>query len=283
MKSYDDIHGDGGSNVVAQVVAHQQAIAQALSGVRHLVAIASGKGGVGKSTLTMALARALRRDGSRVAIFDGDLNGPCQARLAGLEAAPWIPGDGGLALPRSGDGIGVLSCGSVLPAAEPLELDSVAVGSEHTWRASREFALLGQLLASVDWGQLDVLLFDLPPGVERTVHFADFLGPGAAFVLVTLPSELSRGVVARSIAALADGGHPLLGYLENMAGYHCRQCGEVRPLFPASGSEQSAAELPLPCLGKVPFDPELAAENFEPTPEVAAAARRILRALEDSR
>ena len=96
----------------------------------------------------------------------------------------------------------------------------------------------------------------LRPGTERTIQYAqalDALPRKPAFVLVTIPSDLSRGVVARSVAALAEGGSRVLGYVENMAGYYCRDCGAVRPLFPASPTE-----LGLPCLGRIPFDPALA-------------------------
>ena len=284
MKTYSDIRGDGGSDLVGQVAAQERAIRQALARVRHLVAIGSGKGGGGKSTVTMALARALAAEGRAVAILDGDFNGPCQARLAGLEAAPWIPTTQGLAMPRTADGIGVVSFGSLLPEARPLELDSVAQGVERIWRATREFALLGQLVASIDWGRLDFLLFDLPPGAERTAQFAQFLGAETAFVLVTIPSEISRGVVARSISALERTTNPVLGYIENMAGYLCPACGEVRPLFPASGDGLS-----IPHLGAIPFDPELAAlcDRGRPYPRdlaaaraVAEAAARIVRSLE---
>jgi ATP-binding protein involved in chromosome partitioning len=260
LKTYHDIVGDGGSNVVAQVESQQQVIRQALAGVGHLVAIGSGKGGVGKSTVTMALARALRRLGHSVAVFDGDLNGPCQAQLAGLEVCPWIPTEQGLQMPYSSEGIGVVSMGSLLPTARPMGFDSVATGEEQTWRGTREFAMLAQLLGAVHWGQLDFLLFDLPPGPERTRQFAQFLSTHAAtaFVLVTIPSDLSRGVVARSIAALEESGGNLLGYVENMVGYYCRECGTVRPLFPPS-------DIPLPIerLGAIPFDPHLAASDPE--------------------
>ena len=283
MKTYRDIVGDGGSNVVAQVEALEGAIARALSGVRHRLAVGSGKGGVGKSTLTAALGRALRRQGKAVAILDADFNGPCQARLAGLDAAPWIPDESGLALPRSAEGIGIASLGSLLPEARPMEMASVAVGGEHTWRATREFALLAQLLAGVDWGELDVLLFDLPPGAERTRQFAQFLGEGTAFVLVTLPSDLAQSVVARSISALSGSSHRLLGYVENMAGYYCVDCGEVKPLFP-----RPEAELAIPRLGSIPFDPALAtlgsedagADDRETHRAIDAVARRILEDLE---
>lgn len=301
MKGYADIVGDGGSGIVAQVEGHRREIAGALAGVRHLVVVASGKGGVGKSTLTMGLAQALRRRGTAVAILDADFNGPSQARLGGLEETPWLPGARGLALPRRADGLGIVSFGSVLAEAAPLEFPSAAKGDGHTWRSIREFTVLGQLLAAVEWGELDVLLLDLPPGAERTVHYAGFLGdvaaatdpdargplagrprrPPAAFVLVTIPSDLSRGVVARSITALRAAGGRLLGYVENMAGYACRGCGEVRPLFPAAAS---AATLDARRLGAVPFDPELAAfcdRGWPPAELAAAVDSAALRAIDE--
>jgi Mrp family chromosome partitioning ATPase len=340
VKTYHDIAGDGGSDVLGQVAARQRAVLDALAGVRRILAVGSGKGGVGKSTVTLALARAFRRRGLRIAILDADLNGPSQARMAGLEGAPLIPvglpvetlgtrrldapvdrvlagaGTARLALPRRPDGIGVVSLGSLLAAGRPLAFDTVSRGEQQTWRATRELALLLQLLSSVRWGELDLLLVDLPPGAERTVQYAELLAPlsrggpadaaeeagdagelraplsrggsagkaeeagdagelraplsrggpadgaaeGAAaaaerlaFVMVTVPSDVSRGVVARALAALAETPAALLGYVENMAGYLCRDCGEVRPLFP-----QPTVALDAPCLGRIPFDPALA-------------------------
>jgi len=262
VKGYHDIAGDGGSRILEQVAEQRTRISDGLAGVRHLVAVGSGKGGVGKSTLTLHLAGALRARGLRVAILDADFNGPSQARMAGVQGALLVPGSHKVALPRTGNGIGVFSMGSLIPESEALEFESAAHGESHTWRATKEFSLLGEILGSCDWGTLDVLLFDLPPGAERTVQYADFLGPRTSFLLVTIPSEVSRGVVARSVAALSKGpfggaqGRPnrLLGYVENMSGYYCRDCNAIKPLFVSS----KAADLEIPCLGTVPFDPELA-------------------------
>ena len=254
MKGYHDIVGDGGSRIIEQVVEQRARITDGLAGVRHLVAVGSGKGGVGKSTLTLQLAAALRARGLRIAILDADFNGPSQARMAGVQNAVLVPGSHKVTLPRTTNGIAVFSMGSLIPESASLEFESAAQGDSHTWRATREFALLGEILRSVEWGTLDMLLFDLPPGAERTVQFADFLGPRTSFLLVTIPSEVSRGVVARSVAALSKGPNRVLGYVENMSGYYCRDCNEIKPLFDAP--EQSGLE--IPCLGTVPFDPELA-------------------------
>src|SRR5215211_2895967 len=167
MKRYHDIVGDGGSRVLEQVVEQRARITDGLAGVRHLVAVGSGKGGVGKSTLTLQLATALSGRGLRIGILDADFNGPSQARMAGVQEAVFVPGSHKVALPRSRNGVGIFSMGSVIPESEALDFESAAVGESHTWRATREFALLSEILRAFDWGTLDLLMFDLPPGAER--------------------------------------------------------------------------------------------------------------------
>src|SRR4051794_2609759 len=288
MKGYYDITGDGGSRVLEQVAEQRTRIAEALAGVRHRVAVGSGKGGVGKSTLTLQLASALRARGLRIGILDADFNGPSQARMAGVQGAVFVPppspegsasagGGHKVTLPRTRSGIAVFSMGSLIPESQALDFESVASGESHTWRATREFALLGEILASFDWGALDVLMFDLPPGAERTVQYADFLGPRTSFLLVTIPSEVARGVVARSIAALSNGPNPLLGYVENMSGYYCRDCNAIKPLF----TSPESSRLEIPCLGSVPFDPELARHCDEGIPFANLRETPVGRALEE--
>ena len=317
MKRYHDISGDGGSRILEQVAEQRTRITDGLAGLRHLVAVGSGKGGVGKSTLTLHLAGALRARGLRIAILDADFNGPSQARMAGVQRALFVPGSHKVALPRTETGIAVFSMGSLIPESEALDFESAARGESYTWRATREFALLGEILGSFDWGTLDLLIVDLPPGSERTVQYADFLGPRTSFVLVTIPSEVSRGVVARSVAALSKGPNRLLGYVENMSGYYCRDCDAIKPLFvsgrgasprppplraysrgphdprsvraePAPGAPDPSG-LEIPCLGTVPFDPELARHcdlgiPFPGLPEtpVGRALEQIAQRLLDS-
>jgi ATP-binding protein involved in chromosome partitioning len=293
VKHYHDIAGDGGSRILEQVAEQRGRITDGLAGVRHLVAVGSGKGGVGKSTLTWHLAGALRARGLRVAILDADFNGPSQARMAGVQAAVFVPpplptgpgaagGSDKVALPRTASGIGVFSMGSLIPESAALEFESAAQGESHTWRATREFALLGEILGSFDWRALDLLMFDLPPGAERTVQYADFLGPRTSFVLVTIPSEVSRGVVARSVAALAKGPNRLLGYVQNMSGYYCRDCNGVKPLFDSPAPfDSQPVDLGIPCLGTVPFDPELARHCDLGIPLPAGGSTPVTLALEE--
>jgi len=181
-----------------------------------------------------------------------------------------------MALPRTVNGISVFSMGSLIPESKALEFESTAHGDSHTWRATKEFALLGEILGSCEWGTLDLLMFDLPPGADRTVQYADFLGPRTSFVLVTIPSEVSRGVVARSVAALSKGPNRVLGYVENMSGYYCRECDAIKPLF--ASPESSALE--IPCLGTVPFDPELARHCDRGIPLAELPDTPVGRALE---
>jgi len=290
MKGYYDIQGDGGSGILQQVLEKQSRIAESLSGVRHVVAVGSGKGGVGKSTLTLQIAAALNVKGRDVAILDADFNGPSQARLAGVRDTVLVPGDGRVPLPRTRSGIGVFSMGSMVPEDQAVDFESVSRGESHTWRATREFSFLGDVLTSFDWGRLDLLLVDLPPGAERTLQYAEFLGPGTSFLLVTIPSDLARGVVARSVAALKKTPNRILGYVENMSGYYCADCGAVRPLFPSSQER----DLGIPRLGGIPFDPELArlsdrGLSLAEAPDLPAAralgevAGRLLEILESVR
>jgi ATP-binding protein involved in chromosome partitioning len=167
--------------------------------------------------------------------------------------------------------------GSVIPESEALDFESAAPGESQTWRATREFALLTEILGAFEWGALDVLLFDLPPGAERTVQYADFLGPRTSFVLVTVPSEVSRGVVARSAAALSTLPNRVLGFVENMSGYYCRDCNGIKPLY----DSLDPSRLALPCLGTVPFDPELARLCDTGVPMADRQTTPVGRALDD--
>lgn len=270
MKSYSDLKGDGGSNVMGQVLAARAQIKENLSQIRYRIAIASGKGGVGKSTLTWQLALRLKKEGYSVSCLDADLNGPSLAKLAGLEKGMLIPGEKGLVVPKTRSGIGVVSLGSVIPESEAIEFESVATGESHVWRATKEFTTLAQFLATTDWGVLDFLLIDLPPGAERVFQFAEFLGKETSFILVTIPSEVSYGVVQRSLAALKKANANILGWIENMSGYYCEGCREVRPLF-LNGGE---GKFDIPCLGKIPFDPSLARGIEETTREILKTLER---------
>jgi ATP-binding protein involved in chromosome partitioning len=254
MKNYSDLKGDGGSEIVEQLVSVRKQICHQLASVRHIVAIGSGKGGVGKSSLTMQLALSLSGEGYHVAVLDADFNGPSIARIAGMYDPMLLPGPSGLLIPKTVDGIGIVSMGTVLPESQALSFDSVSVGESYVWRATKEFSSLAEILSGTTWGELDFLLVDLPPGPERTFQFAEFFGAALKLLLVTIPSDLSCGVVLRSIAAVEKADNQLLGYVDNMKGYLCPDSGEIRPLFPDKGR----VSLGIPRFGEIPFEPMLA-------------------------
>ena len=206
MKGYHDIAGDGGSRVLEQVAEQRARIADGLAGVRHLVAVGSGKGGVGKSTLTLHLAGALRARGLRIAILDADFNGPSQARMAGVQGALFVPGSQKVALPRTRNGIGVFSMGSVIPESEALDFESAAHGRiAHVARDPRVRAARGDPRDRSSGARSTCccsICRRAPSGPSSTPTSS---GRGTSFLLVTIPSEVSRGVVARSVAALSKG------------------------------------------------------------------------------
>lgn len=255
MKTYADIASDGGSRIAEQVLEQKAKIEKNLASIRHILAVGSGKGGVGKSTMTMQLSFSLKKKGLNVAVLDADFNGPSLARLSGIKSTLPVPGKRGMSVPKTGDGVGVVTLGTFVAEPEVIDFESVSKGESYVWRATKEFSLFGEILAGTDWGDLDILLIDLPPGVERTSQFADFLRWRSKFVLVTIPSDLSLGVVARTVTSFKENRHNLLGVIENMSGYFCNDCGKVQPLFPSS----KKIDLGVRSLGQVPFDPGLAA------------------------
>jgi ATP-binding protein involved in chromosome partitioning len=260
VKRYRDIAGDGGSNIVGQVEAQQARLRQRLARVRRVVAIASGKGGVGKSSVTANLAAALTLSGWSVGIFDADLNGPSIAKLLGIRGRTLSMGQGGVEPPRSALGVRAMSMDLLLAGdATPLRWAAPTQAEAHTWRGTMEANALREFLADTVWGELDLLLIDLPPGTDRLTTIAGLLPTLHGLVVVTIPSEVAHLVVRRSISAVQGSGVPVLGLIENMAGYACPDCGAVNPLFAGPGGASLAREADIPFLGAIPFDPRLAA------------------------
>ena len=247
-KRYRDIAGDGGSNIVGQVQAQQERLRRRLAGVRAIVAVLSGKGGVGKSSVTANLAACFALDGGRVGVLDADLNGPTMAKMLGVRGGKLVVRDGAVEPPRNALGIKVMSMDLLLPSdAAPLTWDAPTQDEAHTWRGTMEANALREFLADTDWGDLDLLLLDLPPGTDRLVTVTSLVPSLAGTVVVTIPSDVSQLVVRKSLTLAAQGRARLLGLVENMAG-----------LFPGPDVETLAREAGTPFLGRIPFDAELA-------------------------
>jgi ATP-binding protein involved in chromosome partitioning len=272
-KRYRDIVGDGGSNIAGQVEVQQARLRERLGRVRAIVAVVSGKGGVGKSSITANLAACFALDGARVGVLDADLNGPSMAKMLGVRGGKLVVRAGGVEPPRNTLGIKVMSMDLLLPSdAAPLMWDAPTQDEAHTWRGTMEANALREFLADTDWGDLDLLFLDLPPGTDRLWTVASLVPTLAGTIVVTISSAVSQLVVRRSMTAAAQCRAPVLGLVENMAG-----------LFPGPDAEVLAREAGTPFLGRVPFDPELAAAADRGEAFVAVAperdAARALRAV----
>ncbi|HSB79930.1 MAG TPA: P-loop NTPase [Candidatus Methylomirabilis sp.] len=289
MKKYKDILGDSGSGLVSQLQDQAFRLHRRMATIRHKVAILSGKGGVGKSTLTSNLAACLAEDGARVAVLDADLNGPALAKMLGVRGAPLRMGEAGAEPPEGPLGIKVLSMDHLLPRDEaPLQWKAPTQEGNFVWRASAEAAALREFLSDTAWGPLDYLLIDLAPGTDKVSSLASLLPELAAAIVVTIPTEVSHLVVRKSISMAAElWGSSAVAVVENMAAYRCARCGHEDPLFQGPDSAAMARELGVSFLGRVPFDPRLAAAADRGVPYVrqesgtpcASALRAVAAAL----
>jgi ATP-binding protein involved in chromosome partitioning len=213
-----------------------------VSGVDRILAIASGKGGVGKSTVSSNLAVALARQGRRVGLLDADIHGPSQPRMMGVSARPQSP-DGKTIIPLRAHGVTLMSIGLMLKADEAV-----------IWRGPMLMGALQQLLTQVAWGGLDVLIVDLPPGtgdVQLTLCQRTRL-TGA--IVVSTPQDVALIDARKALDMFRKLGTPVLGLIENMSTFCCPNCGHETAIFGHGGVRDEAARLGLPFLGALPID-----------------------------
>ncbi len=260
MKTYADIVGDGGSNIVAQVQQQAARLQDRLSHVRHIVGVVSGKGGVGKSAVTVNLATACAMQGLRVGVLDVDINGPSIAKMLGVRAyIPQVTPNG--VIPAQGPcDIRVMSMDLFLPDdATPVLWSAPTQQDVYVWRGTMEMTTVREMLTDTMWGELDCLFLDLPPGPDRLPNIAGLLPFMAGVIMVTIPSQVSQLIVTKSLT-LAKEVLPnrVIGLVDNMQRYACADCQTLRPLFPESGSAETAQSLHVPYIGGIPFDPALA-------------------------
>jgi ATP-binding protein involved in chromosome partitioning len=249
------------SNVLGQVLAQRERVAARLAHVKHVVAVMSGKGGVGKSALTANLAAAFGMHGRSVGVLDADIHGASAAAMLGARGQQVVLGAAG-ARPC----IGVADV-RVMSMDLFLDDESTPVNWRHpgglaadtfVWRSSLEANVLRELLADTDWGALDFLLIDMPPGADRFETLARFVPDLSGTLVVTIPSQASHLVVRRAIAAVRQANMPILGLVENMAGLVDESGQVAHELFPDGNGAAFAAKVNVPYLGTVPFDPRLA-------------------------
>lgn len=260
MKTYKDIAGDGGSNIVEQVAAQQDRVKSRMASVRHIVAVMSGKGGVGKSSVVVNLASAFALQGYSVGILDADINGSSIAKMTGVRGRPLETGQTGVMPMAAARNLKVMSIDLFLPDdGMPVIWDAPTQKDAYTWRGMMEAAAIREFLSDTEWGDLDFLIIDLPPGTDKLPNMLDLLPQISGTIIVTIPSELSQFVVGKSIKMARELLRtPVIGLVENMSSHMCSHCGHEEKLFPGSTVEGLAQQHGVPYLGRIPFDPRMA-------------------------
>ena len=232
---------------------------QAIAGIRNILAVGAGKGGVGKSTTSVNLAVALKRTGARVGLMDADVYGPNIPQMLGIQGQPEMTPDKKI-LPPEAHGIKVISMGMLVPADQPV-----------IWRGPMLHGAVQQFMRDVAWGELDYLVVDLPPGTgDVSLSLAQSV-PVAGAVVVTTPQGVSVSDVRRAVLMFRQLNIPILGVVENMSYFVCGHCQERTEIFGHGGGRSMAQELGVPFLGEVPIDTRVRSGGDEGQPIVAAA------------
>ncbi len=209
--------------------------------------VMSGKGGVGKSTVAANLAASLALLGKSVGLLDVDIHGPSIPKLMGLEDTRPVM-NGKAIVPVEVGNLKVMSIGFLLESAA----DAVI------WRGPMKYGVIQQFLKDVEWGPLDYLVIDAPPGTgDEPLSVAQLVGKPAGAILVTTPQDLAVADVRRSVSFCEKVSLPVVGIIENMSGLLCPHCHEMIPLFKMGGGEALAHEMNVPFLGSIPIDPEI--------------------------
>ena len=257
FRTYRDVQHQTGSQLLEQVVAQRTRLSERLSSIGTIVAVASGKGGVGKSLVTANLAITLASRGKSVAVLDADLNGPSLAKMLGVSGSTLEDREGGVVPPAGLAGVRVMSMELLLGDRDaPLRWKDP--GSDtFLWQSSMETSALREFLSDVDWGDSDYLLVDVPPGTDKIQRLLELVPQLPVVLLVTTPSEMSRSVVARSLRLVREAGVGKVALASNMTDYVCPDCGHRHPLFRGEGGRGLAEESGLPLWARIPFDPRL--------------------------
>ena len=251
--------GNVSANLDWKVVAHEvQRGVALLPNVKNIVAIASGKGGVGKSTTAVNLALALAAEGAAVGILDADIYGPSQPMMMGIDGKP-ESSDGKTMQPMRNHGVEVMSIGFLIDADNPM-----------IWRGPMVTQALEQLLRQTNWGELDYLIVDMPPGTGDIALTLSQRVPLTGAVIVTTPQDIALLDAKKGLKMFEKVGVPILGLVENMAVYVCPNCGHSEHIFGADGGCRMAAEYGVDYLGALPLNLSIREQADSGRPTVAA-------------
>jgi ATP-binding protein involved in chromosome partitioning len=256
-----------------------QAGTELVPGVRYIVAVGSGKGGVGKSTVAVNVAAALAQDGLRVGLLDADIYGPSIPVMIGLNASPGTRDVDGRKLiqPLERHGLKTMSLGFLLPPGAPPVI----------WRGPMVGSAAKQMLGDVEWGQLDYLIVDLPPGTGDAQLTLAQVVPLTGAVIVMTSQDVALNIANKALGMFQKLNVPILGMVENMGAFVCPGCGTATPIFSRGAGERVAREMDVPFLGTVPLDPAIVESGDAGVPLVisapesapATAFREIARAV----
>jgi ATP-binding protein involved in chromosome partitioning len=233
---------------------------QPLGQIKNIVAVASGKGGVGKSTVAVNLALAWAAQGARVGILDADIYGPSQPLMLGLEGERPSSPDGKRLIPLQSHGVAAMSIGFLVDAEQPM-----------VWRGPMVTQALTQLLSETEWGSLDYLVVDMPPGTGDIQLTLAQRVPVAGAIIVTTPQDIALADARKGLKMFEKVSVPVLGIVENMSVHVCSQCGHVEHVFGAGGGERMALQYGVRLLGELPLDAHIREEADSGRPTVVAA------------
>lgn len=246
-------------NVTSQIIAHSaQRGLKLIPGVKNIIAVASGKGGVGKSATAVNLALALAAEGAAVGILDADIYGPSQPQMLGVSGRPDSP-DGKTIEPMRAHGIQMMSIGLLIDAETPM-----------VWRGPMVTQALQQLLNDTLWHELDYLVIDLPPGTgDIQLTLAQKI-PVTGAVIVTTPQDIALLDARKGLKMFEKVGIPILGIVENMGLHTCSQCGHTEPIFGTGGGDKMCRDYNVELLGTLPLDIKIREHTDAGTPSVVA-------------
>jgi Mrp family chromosome partitioning ATPase len=228
----------------------RQELSRRMCSIKHKILVLSGKGGVGKSTVAANLAASLSKSGKKVGILDVDIHGPSIPKMLGVENKPVAPGSEEHLIPpvKVSENLVAMSIGFLIA-----DKDDALI-----WRGPMKIGVIKQFLKDVEWGELDYLVIDLPPGTgDEPLSLAQMIEAPDGAVVVTTPQEVALADVRKSINFCRKLKMPILGVVENMSGFVCPKCGEVTEIFKRGGAEKMCKDMDVPFAGRIPLTADI--------------------------